>query len=139
MPKVFRYRGKSLEELKQMNVDEFTRLLTTRDRRKLRRGLTEQEKKLLDSIRKNPKEFHKTHVRSMIIFPDMVGVKVGVYVGGSKSVEGGKAESKWATVNITPEMIGSRLGDFALTSKRVKHSAPGLGATRGSKFFATKT
>ncbi|MEM5882920.1 MAG: ribosomal protein S19 family protein, partial [Candidatus Aenigmatarchaeota archaeon] len=39
---------------------------------------------------------------------------------------------------ITPEMIGHRLGEFAPTCKRVKHSAPGVGATRGSKHVAIK-
>ena len=35
-------------------------------------------------------------------------------------------------------MIGHRLGEFAMTRKTVKHSAPGLGATRSSKFVPLK-
>ncbi|MBI5872238.1 30S ribosomal protein S19 [archaeon] len=135
MPKIFAYRGKKLEELKQISIEEFSRLLTSRDRRKIRRGLTEQEKKLLENIRKNPKKFHKTHLRDMMIFPDMVGVKIGIYIGGGVKEREGE---RWATVAIAPEMIGNRLGDFAMTNKRVKHSSPGLGATRGSKHIPLK-
>jgi ribosomal protein uS19 len=74
--------------------------------------------------------------RDMVIVPEIVGAKIGVYIGGAtKGQEGGK----WANVTIAPEMLGHRLGEFAHTTKRVKHSAPGIGATRGSKFIATKT
>lgn len=138
MPKAFSFRGYSLEELKKMSIDEFAKLLNSRERRALKRGLTEQERKLLESIRKNREKFHKTHLRDMIILPEMVGAKIGVYIGGSKAVEGGKAESKWASIVIQPEMIGHRLGEFAITCKRVKHSAPGVGATRGSKHIPLK-
>jgi len=135
MPKVFSYRGYTLEQLKQMSIDEFARLIAAKERRSLRRGFTEQEKKLLENIRKNPDKFHKTHVRDMVILPEMIGIKLGIYVSGKKGEEGGK----WAPVTITPGMVGHRLGEFALTCKRVKHSAPGIGATRGSKFIASKT
>ena len=130
MPKVFSYRGKSLEELKKISIEEFSRLLPSRDRRKLKRGLTMQEKKLLENIKGNPSKFHKTHVRSMIIFPEMVGTKIGIYLGGGPK---GQEGARWNTVTMTPDMVGHRLGDFAITTKRVKHSSPGLGATRGSK------
>jgi small subunit ribosomal protein S19 len=136
MPKVFSYRGRSLEELKKMSIEEFVRLLSARERRRLKRGLTDQQRKLLENIRKNPEKFHKTHVRDMVIVPEMLGAKIGVYIGGAaKGQEGGK----WVNLVITPEMLGHRLGEFAITTKRVKHSAPGIGATRGSKFIATKT
>ncbi|MDI6798612.1 MAG: 30S ribosomal protein S19 [Candidatus Aenigmarchaeota archaeon] len=129
MPKVFSYRGYTLEQLKQMSIDEFTRLLPARERRALKRGLTEQQKKLLENIRKYPDKFHKTHVRDMIILPEMVGTKIGVFTGIKK---------EWASIVISPEMIGHRLGEFAITCKRVKHSAPGIGATRGSKHVPMK-
>ena len=136
MAKEFYLRGKTLEELKAMSIEDVARMLGSRQRRALKRGLTESQKKLLADIKKNPNDFHKTHVRDMIILPDMVGIKMGVYAGGSKE---GDTSGKWASIVITPEMIGHRLGEFSLTCKRVKHSAPGIGATRGSKFIATKT
>ncbi|MCS7106149.1 MAG: 30S ribosomal protein S19 [Candidatus Aenigmarchaeota archaeon] len=134
MAKVFTYRGYTLEELKKMSINEFAKLLSARERRSLLRGLTERQKKLLEDIRKNPDKFHKTHERDMVILPEMVGAKIGVYVGGAKAGESGK----WVPIVITPEMIGHRLGEFAPTCKRVKHSAPGIGATRGSKHVAIK-
>ncbi len=135
MAKVFKFRGYTLEELKKMSLTEFMKLLNARERRSLKRGLTERQKKLLEEIIKNPEKFHKTHDRDMIILPQMVGAKIGVYTGGGKS---GEAGEKWAVVEIKPEMIGHRLGEFALTCKRVKHSAPGVGATRASKHIAVK-
>ena len=135
MVKIFSYRGYTLEQLKKMSLDEFSKIVTSRERRTLKRGMTEQQRKLLENIKKNPSKFYKTHQRDMIILPEMVGVKIGVHIGGAK--EGDKG-AKWATVLIAPEMIGKRLGDFAISIKKVKHSAPGIGATRGSKFIATK-
>jgi small subunit ribosomal protein S19 len=134
-------RGYSLEKVKQMSVDEFAKLLTSRERRHLKRGLTDQEKKFLENVKKKPDKFHKTHLRNMIILPQMLGAKVGVYIGGAKAEEGQQAKegSKWTSLIITPDMLGHRLGEFSITTKHVKHNAPGLGATRGSKFYATKT
>jgi small subunit ribosomal protein S19 len=127
MAKEFRFRGYSLEELKKMSIDEFAKVATSRARRSLKRGLTEQQKKLLENIRKYPEKFHKTHVRDMVILPEMVGAKIGVFNG-----------KEWVNVVITPEMIGHRLGEFSIPIKRVKHSAPGIGASRGSKHIAVK-
>ena len=136
MVKEFHYRGLTLEQLKALSIDEFAKIATSHARRSLKRGLTEQQKILLENIRKNPQKFHKTHVRDMTILPEMIGVKMGIYLGGSKQGDGG---GRWQILNVTPEMVGFRLGDFAIPVKRVKHSAPGLGASRGSKHYATKT
>lgn len=127
MPKIFSLRGHSLEELKKMTIEELGRIFTSRERRKIRKGMTDPERKLLDEVRKTPGKFHKTHVREMIILPEMVGEKFGVFNG-----------KEWVTVVLIPDMIGFRLGDFAITTKRVKHSAPGVGATRGSKHIPLK-
>lgn len=127
MAKKFAYKGYEVDELKKMSIEEFSRLITARERRALERGLTEPQKKLLERIRNNPKKYHKTHERSMVILPEMIGVKLGVHNG-----------REWVTVEITPEMVGHRLGEFAQTRKRVKHSAPGVGASRSSKFVSIK-
>lgn len=127
MVRIFKYRGKTLEELQKMSLEEFSKILTSRERRALLRGLTERQKKLLEHIRKDPTKFHKTHERDMVILPEMVDKKLGIYSG-----------KEFKTVEITPEMIGHRLGEFALTRERVMHSAPGVGATRGSKHIPLK-
>ncbi|MFN7106185.1 MAG: ribosomal protein S19 family protein, partial [Pyrobaculum sp.] len=84
----FRYRGKTLEELLSMSMDEFIKLLPARQRRSLKRGLKPEHKKLLEKIRKakrlasqGKKVAIKTHCRNMIILPEMVGLAIYVYNG----------------------------------------------------------
>lgn len=123
----FTFRGKSFEEIKEMDLGEFSLLLKSRQRRTLKHGLTEKQKKLIEKIRKNPGKFHRTRCREMIILPEMVGVKIGVHNG-----------KEYTPLEIKPEMIGHRLGEFVMTRRPVKHSAPGFGATRSSKFVPLK-
>jgi len=123
----FTFRNKSLEEIQGMSIEEFAKLLKSRQRRALKRGLTENQKKLLEKIEKYPKKFHRTRCREMIILPQMVGVKIGVHNG-----------KDYIPLEIRPEMLGHRLGEFVMTRKGVKHSAPGFGATRSSKFVPLK-
>jgi len=123
----FAFHGKSFEEISEMNLEEFSLLLKSRQRRALKRGLGEKQKKLLEKIRKNPNKFHRTRCREMIILPEMVGIKIGVHNG-----------KEYVTLEVKPEMLGHRFGEFAMTRKPVKHSSPGFGATRSSKFIPLK-
>lgn len=130
----FKYRGHTIDELKKMNMDQFIQLLPARARRSLKRGLPPRQKKLLERLRhayrakKRGKDLiTRTHVRDMIIFPEMVGLKIGVYNGRIFEI-----------VDIRPEMIGHYLGEFSLTRKRVQHGSPGIGATRSSKYVPLK-
>ena len=130
----FHYRGHTLEELKKMNMDEFVRLLPARARRSLRRGLPPRQKKLLERLRRSYRAkkrgkdiLTRTHVRDMIIFPEMVGLQIGVYNGKSYEI-----------VEVKPEMIGHYLGEFSLTRRHVQHGSPGIGATRSSKYVPLK-
>ena len=70
--KTFNYRGRSLEELQKMSLEEFSKLLPARERRKIKRGLTEVEKKFLEDIKSGSKNI-KTQARDMLIVPQMVG------------------------------------------------------------------
>jgi small subunit ribosomal protein S19 len=130
----FHYRGYTLEELKKMNMDQFIQLLPARARRSLRRGLPPRQKKLLERLRRSYRAkkrgkdiVTRTHVRDMLIFPEMVGLKIGVYNG-----------MKFEIVDVKPEMIGHYLGEFSLTRHRVNHGSPGIGATRSSKYVPLK-
>ncbi len=69
----------------------------------------------------------RTHRRDIPIVPAFVGRRVSVYNG-----------KEFKEVEIKPEMIGHFLGEFAQTRGSVKHSGPGVGATRGSKFMPLK-
>lgn len=123
----FVYKGKSEEELKSMSIDEFMKLVPSRQKRSLKRGRTELQKKILAQIRENPKKFIRVRLRDMIIVPEMIGVKFGVYNG-----------KDFVTLDIKTEMIGYRIGEFVNTRKQVKHSSPGFGATRSSKYVPLK-
>ncbi len=126
MPKVFTYKGKTIEELQKMSLEEFAKLVSARERRSLLRGFNDVEKKFLQKIRKSDKPV-RTHLREMVIIPEMLFKKVLVHNG-----------KEWILLEIKPEMLGHRLGEFALTRKKVVHSAPGVGATKSSKFLPLK-
>ena len=69
----------------------------------------------------------KTHLRNMIVVPEMIGCVVGVYNGHN-----------FNNVEIKAEMIGHYLGEFSLAYTPVKHNRPGIGATHSSKFIPLK-
>ena len=123
----FVYKGKNIEELKSMSLEEFRMIVPSRIRRSLKRGWDDKQKKLLEKIQAEPKKFHKTHCRDIVITPQLIGVKLGVHNG-----------KEFISLEIKPEMIGHKLGEFVPTRKQVKHSAPGFGATRSSKFVPLK-
>jgi len=126
MVKIFTFKGKTIEELQKMSLEDFSKLIPSRQRRALLRGFSKEEKKFLERLRKSNKPV-RTHLREMIIVPEMVFKKVLVHNGNT-----------WIGVDIKPEMVGHRVGEFALTRKRVMHSAPGVGATKASKFLPLK-
>ena len=124
--KEFTYRGYTMDELKKMTLEDFMPLLSARMRRSLKRGLTLQQQKFLEHLRKTDAVV-KTHNRNMIVLPEIVGRSIRVYDG-----------KEFQQLTILPEMIGHYLGEFALTRKSVKHTGPGVGATRSSKFMPLK-
>lgn len=124
--KEFRFRGKTFDELKDASINEFANLLPARQRRSLKRGLTDQQKILLKKI--NAKENNiESHCRDMIILPEMVGTTIKVHKGNN-----------FVPVMIVEDMMGHYLGEFALTRSRVEHSAPGIGSTRSSSSLSVK-
>ncbi|NIA04094.1 MAG: 30S ribosomal protein S19, partial [Nitrospiraceae bacterium] len=119
MVKEFLYKGKTLDELKKMSITELAELFNARERRKIKRGFTEQEQKLLKKL--ETKDTAKTHCRTMIFLPTMVGKTIMIHNG-----------KEFVVVRVTPEMIGLRFGEMALTRKRVTHNSPGVGASRST-------
>jgi small subunit ribosomal protein S19 len=134
MPKEFSYRGHSLNSITAMSMDEFINMLPSRQRRSLTRGLTPEQRILLEKLReakeaqKQGKDVTlKTHVRDLIILPEMVGAKIAVHNG-----------KEFVAIEIKPEMIGHYLGEFAITNKPVRHGTPGIGASRSSMYVPLK-
>lgn len=115
--------------------EQLMELMHCRARRRFNRGLKRKPMALVKKLRKAKKEapplekpeIVKTHLRNMIIVPEMVGSIVGVYNGKT-----------FTQVEIKPEMIGHYLGEFSLTYKPVKHGRPGIGATHSSRFIPLK-
>ncbi|MBW2999480.1 30S ribosomal protein S19 [Candidatus Woesearchaeota archaeon] len=124
--KEFTYRGKKLQELQELSLNDFIELLPARQRRSLKRGITAKQKMVLEKVKKGEKNI-KTHCRDMIILPEMVGILIKVHNG-----------KEFVPVTIQQEMIGHLLGEFALTRKRIAHSAPGVGATRSSASISVR-
>ncbi len=125
------YKGKTLEELQTIPLHEFIKLVPTRQRRSLTRGFTPAEKIFLQRVeqaragkRKKP---IKTQCRQMTIVPAMLGLIIHIYNG-----------KEYTPIQITGDMLGRYLGEFAMTRKRVEHSAPGIGATKSSSALSVK-
>jgi len=127
MAKEFVFQGKTKEDLKKMGLNEFAQMLKSRARRVIRRGFTEDEKKLLEKVRESGKKPIKTHTREMLIIPEMMDKTIQVHNG-----------KEFVPVNITIEMLGHRLGEFVMTRREVKHGGLGVGATRSSKHMSVK-
>ncbi|MEK6873441.1 MAG: 30S ribosomal protein S19 [Nanoarchaeota archaeon] len=126
--KEFSYRGMSLAELQKMDIREFAKFLPSRERRTVLRNSDNLEKFLTKCRKRNDKKKPiKTHDRELVIVPEMVGSSIGVHNGKT-----------FVKIDIIPEMIGHRFGEFALTRGIVKHGAAGIGATRSSASRSVK-
>ena len=130
----FSYRGVELENLVKMTPAQLFELYPARVRRKFTRGLKKQEISLLRKVREskvgvNPDlgerpEPVNTHLRNVVIIPEMVGAIVEVYNG-----------KVFTNVEIKAEMVGHYLGEFSISYTPVKHGRPGIGATHSSRFI----
>lgn len=125
--------GKDSELLSNMTDEEFISKYAKSRARRAHKRMSENVsyRKLVEKVKKlksaGKNTVIKTHVREAVVLPSWIGLKFGVHNG-----------KEFVNVQITPMMVGKRLGDFAHTTKRVQHSGPGVGATRGSKFVPLK-
>jgi len=131
----FKFKGYSPEQLQTLSIESLLPLLNSRQRRSLDRRvakyMSDEKRKLREEVKlardgklKSPL---KTHVRDMIILPDMVGLTINVHNG-----------KDFTPISIRPEMIGHYLGEYAITNKRVQHGAPGVGSSRSSLYVPLK-
>ena len=118
----------TIEELKKQEVREFAKYLRSRQRRSVLRQFQKIEEFVSRSkAKENKKKSVRTHQRDIVVVPGMVGMRINVYNG-----------QKFIAVDIVGEMLGHKLGEFALTRARIKHGKAGVGATKGTKFKAKK-
>ena len=133
--KKFSYRGNDLKKLIDMNMDEMSQQLRSRQRRKLRRKMGTKYARFINKLLDTKKHTAqgekpaavKTHLRDCIVLPSMVQSVINIHKGNG-----------YSNIEVKPEMIGYYLGEFALTYKRVSHGKPGVGATHSSKFVPIK-
>ena len=112
--KIYKFKGKTIEELKALSIEDFSKLLDSTSRRKIKRGFTEQEQKFLEKV-KNGERNIKTHCRDMIVLPSIIGQKIGIYSG-----------KEFVSIHFVPEMVGLRFGELVPTRKiGVTHSGGG--------------
>jgi len=120
--KEYTFRGKNLEELQAMSVEDFANLCGSRARRSLKSGY---DKKILQSVEKKKGDVKakpiRTHNRDLIVIPAMVGTQFAVYRGNS-----------FERLDIVEKMLGHYIGEFVFTRKRLSHGKAGIGATKSS-------
>lgn len=126
MAKEFKWQGLTEEQIKKLDLKEFSKLVQARQRRSLKRGFTPQQKKLLKKIESGKRNL-KTHCRDLVIIPQMIGLLIKVHNG-----------KEFIPVTITAEMMGHYLGEFVLTRRAVSHGAAGIGATKSSRAVSVR-
>ena len=130
--KLFNLKVLNFNFLIFLSSDELTQMFHCRARRRYSRGLKRKPLALLKKLRKAKKEclplekpaVVKTHLRDVIILPEMVGCVVAIHNG-----------KVFNQVEIKAEMIGHYTGEFSLSYKPVRHGRPGIGATHSSRFI----
>ncbi len=126
MAKELLWKGRREEDVAQLDMQTFMELIPSRQRRTLKRGFTDAQKKLMRMLEKGADNV-KTHCRNMVIIPQMLGKTLRVHNG-----------KDFVPITITMEMLGHYLGEFAHSRKMVSHSSAGVGATRSSKAVSTR-
>ncbi|MEI6058495.1 MAG: ribosomal protein S19 family protein [archaeon] len=122
------YRGLTVDQLKALGTREFSSLVKSRPRRAILRNYN-----VIDAFVKKCRDCEankksiRTHDRALTIVPALIGLTVSIHNG-----------KDFMPVKITEEMLGHRLGEFALTRKAVKHGAAGVGATKSSSSLSVK-
>ncbi len=124
--KEFLYRGKSLEEVQKMSLDEFIELLPARARRTVTRGMMDKNPRFFRHLDRGDGVI-KTHSRELVVLPSMISKTISIHDGKS-----------FVDVPVTIEMVGHKIGEFAPTRKTTKHTGVGVGATRSSKYMPLK-
>ena len=117
----------SIDKLKELTFEEFIAIVPSRQRRSFKRGLSMEQAKIINDSNNKPDKVIRTHRREMIIIPQFVGRKFGVYNG-----------REFVDLEILPEMIGLYFGELAPTRTSRTHTGPGVGATKSSKFMPLK-
>ena len=124
------FRGMTPSELAKHDMKDYINMITSRERRSIKRNGLEYRQlvaKVAALIAAKSTKSIRTTIREAVILPSWLGMKFAIHNG-----------KEWKEMTIAPEMLGHRLGEYVFSTKRVQHSAPGIRATRGSKFLSVK-
>ena len=114
------FRGKNTDDLKALDTREFAKLVKSRARRTILRNYDVIDAFVAKCERNESKnKAIRTHDRTIVIVPRMLGKLIQVYNG-----------KEFLKVMIVEEMLGHRLGEFAMTRKIAKHTSIGGGAKK---------
>lgn len=116
-----------MKDLLELETEEFIKLTPARVRRRFSRGLGTKPQGLILKLRAaklatQPNEKPaavKTHLRNMIIVPEMIGSVVAIYNG-----------KVFNPIEIRPEMVGHYLGEFSISYTPVRHGRAGNASAR---------
>src|SRR5436853_7335660 len=103
-----------------MSMDEFIKLLPSRQRRSLLKGLTNEQRILMEHVRQSRKENGgkpapvKSHVKEMFFIPEMLGLNLQLHSGKG-----------YVSMEIKPTMIGHFCGEFAIMHQKVLQGTHG--------------
>ena len=98
--------------LLDLSSEQLRDVVHARARRRFNRGLKRKPMGLIKKLRKAKQEAKpnekpdlvKTHLRNMIVVPEMIGSVIGIYSG-----------KEFNQVEIKPEMVGFYLGEFSIS------------------------
>jgi small subunit ribosomal protein S19 len=124
----FTFRGLTLPQLQAMSLEEFAKVASSRARRSIRRGFNTETSLFFERMQSTPLgKVVRTHCRDALVLPAHVGRHVAIHNG-----------KEFKEIEVRPEMVGHYYGEFSMTRRFEKHSGPGVGATRSSKFMPLK-
>jgi small subunit ribosomal protein S19 len=124
----FTLRGLTLPQLRALSLEEFAKVASSRARRSIRRGFNAETTQFFERLESTPPEkVVRTHCRDALVLPAHVGRRIAIHNG-----------KEFKEIEVRPEMVGHYYGEFSLTRRFEKHSGPGVGATRSSKFMPLK-
>ena len=98
--------------LLDLSSEQLRDVVHARARRRFNRGLKRGPLRLIKKLRKAKQEAKpnekpdlvKTHLRDMIVVPEMIGSVIGIYSG-----------KEFNQVEIKPEMVGHYLAEFSIS------------------------
>jgi len=101
-----------INRLLDLSSEQLRDVVHARARRRFNRGLKRKPMGLIKKLRKAKQEAKpnekpdlvKTHLRNMIVVPEMIGSVIGIYSG-----------KEFNQVEIKPEMVGFYLGEFSIS------------------------